>query len=229
MEFRFIDTPAVKAAAIPALFAQAGLEYRSVETLNWKDRFPYLPATSFALAWCRDGLMLHWKVTEDDVLAGVGEDLGHIWEDSCVEFFFAPAGDGIYYNFECNCIGKLYLGAGPGRADRQLATPEVLASIDRSTLFVKENDKKPIIFDIKDGYMKLFIESTIGSMEEDLDIDKEGKDIMIGFNPKFMIDALRAVDEENVTIYMVNPKAPCFIRNEEEDYVYIILPVNFIR
>lgn len=106
---------------------------------------------------------------------------------------------------------------------------ELLASIDRSTLFVKENDKKPIIFDIKDGYMKLFIESTIGSMEEDLDIDKEGKDIMIGFNPKFMIDALRAVDEENVTIYMVNPKAPCFIRNEEEDYVYIILPVNFIR
>lgn len=131
MEFRFIDTPAVKAAAIPALFAQAGLEYRSVETLNWKGRFPYLPATSFALAWCRDGLMLHWKVTEDDVLAGVGEDLGHIWEDSCVEFFFAPAGDGIYYNFECNCIGKLYLGAGPGRADRQLASQEVLASIDR--------------------------------------------------------------------------------------------------
>ena len=131
MEFRFIDAPAVKAAAIPALFAKSDMEYRSVETLNWKDRFPYLPATSFALAWCRDGLMLHWKVTEDDVLAGVGEDLGHIWEDSCVEFFFAPAGDGIYYNFECNCIGKLYLGAGPGRADRQLATPEVLASIDR--------------------------------------------------------------------------------------------------
>ena len=106
---------------------------------------------------------------------------------------------------------------------------ELLNCIDRSTLFVKENDKKPIIFDIRDGYMKLNIESTIGSMEEDLDIDKEGKDMMIGFNPKFLIDALRVIDEETVTLYMVNPKAPCFIRNEEEDYIYIILPVNFIR
>jgi DNA polymerase-3 subunit beta len=66
-------------------------------------------------------------------------------------------------------------------------------------------------------------------MEEELDIDKEGKDMMIGFNPKFLLDALRVIDEETVTLYMVNPKAPCFIRNEEEDYIYIILPVNFIR
>ena len=66
-------------------------------------------------------------------------------------------------------------------------------------------------------------------MEEDIDIDKEGKDMMIGFNPKFLLDALRVIDEETVTIYMVNPKAPCFIRNEDEDYIYIILPVNFIR
>ena len=106
---------------------------------------------------------------------------------------------------------------------------DLISCIDRSTLFVKENDKKPIIFDIKDGFMKLFIESTIGSMEEELDIDKEGKDMMIGFNPKFLLDALRVIDEETVTLYMVNPKAPCFIRNEEEDYIYIILPVNFIR
>ena len=56
---------------------------------------------------------------------------------------------------------------------------------------------------------------------------KEGKDIMIGFNPKFFIDALRVIDEEEVTLYMVNPKAPCFIKNSEESYIYLILPVNF--
>ena len=106
---------------------------------------------------------------------------------------------------------------------------ELLSCIDRSTLFYKENDKKPIIFDVRDGYMKMFIESAIGSMEEDIDIDKEGKDIMIGFNPKFLIDALRVIDDETVTVYMVNPKAPCFIRNAAEEYIYIILPVNFIR
>ena len=77
--------------------------------------------------------------------------------------------------------------------------------------------------------MQLSIDSQIGSMQEEIDVDKEGKDIMIGFNPRFLMDALRAIDEETVTLYMVNPKAPCFIRNDTEDYIYIILPVNFIR
>ena len=67
----------------------------------------------------------------------------------------------------------------------------------------------------------------MGSMNEEIDIDKEGKDIMIGFNPKFLIDALRVIDDENVTIYMVNPKAPCYIKDDEQKYVYLILPVNF--
>ena len=56
---------------------------------------------------------------------------------------------------------------------------------------------------------------------------KEGKDILIGFNPKFFIDALRVIDEEEVTIYMVNPKAPCFIKDDEGTFIYLILPVNF--
>ena len=34
-------------------------------------------------------------------------------------------------------------------------------------------------------------------------------------------------DDENITIYMVNPKAPCYIRDEEQQYIYLILPVNF--
>ena len=64
-------------------------------------------------------------------------------------------------------------------------------------------------------------------MNEEIDIEKEGKDIMIGFNPKFLIDALRVIDDETVDIYLVNPKAPCFIRDKEENYIYLILPVNF--
>ena len=71
------------------------------------------------------------------------------------------------------------------------------------------------------------INSFIGSMNEDIDIQKEGKDIMIGFNPKFFIDALRVIDEEEVALYMVNPKAPCFIKDDNEKFIYLILPVNF--
>ena len=104
---------------------------------------------------------------------------------------------------------------------------ELLNCIDRATLLVKEGDKKPIIINITDGSMELKINSVVGSMNEDIDIEKQGKDLMIGFNPKFLIDALRVIDDEEVDLYMVNPKAPCFIKNPEESYIYLILPVNF--
>lgn len=104
---------------------------------------------------------------------------------------------------------------------------EFLNCIDRATLLVKEGDKKPIIINILDGSMELKINSILGSMNEDIDIEKQGKDLMIGFNPKFLIDALRVIDDEEVDLYMVNPKAPCFIKNQEESYIYLILPVNF--
>jgi DNA polymerase-3 subunit beta len=104
---------------------------------------------------------------------------------------------------------------------------ELLNCIDRATLLVKEGDKKPIIITIKDTGMELKINSILGSMNEEIDIEKNGKDLMIGFNPKFLIDALRVIDDEEVELYMVNPKAPCFIKNKEESYIYLILPVNF--
>lgn len=104
---------------------------------------------------------------------------------------------------------------------------ELLNCIDRATLLIRESDKKPIIVQISDGEMRLKLTSGVGSMNEEIVIEKEGKDILIGFNPKFLIDALRVIDDEMVTLYLVNPKAPCFIRDEKGTYIYLILPVNF--
>mgnify|MGYP001101724174 CR=1 FL=1 len=104
---------------------------------------------------------------------------------------------------------------------------ELLDCIDRATLLVKEGDKKPVIINIADGSMQLRMNTTVGSMDEEIDISKEGKDLMIGFNPKFLIDSLRVIEDEVIDLYMVNPKAPCFIRNAEGTYIYVILPVNF--
>ena len=106
---------------------------------------------------------------------------------------------------------------------------EFLNCIDRATLLVKEGDKKPIIINITDGTVELKVTSPLGSMNEEIDITKEGKDILIGFNPKFLMDALRVIDDEEVNIYLVNSKAPCFIRDSEERYIYLILPVNFLE
>ena len=103
---------------------------------------------------------------------------------------------------------------------------EFLDSIDRANLLIREGDKKPIIINITDGSLEVKVQSAIGSLNEDIDINKEGKDIMIGFNPKFLVDALRVIDEEEVTIYLMNSIAPCIIRDETSSYLYLILPIN---
>ena len=104
---------------------------------------------------------------------------------------------------------------------------EFLNCIERATILIRENDKKPLIINIGDNSMEMKLNSSFGSMNADLMIHKTGKDIMIGFNPKFLIDALRVIDDEEINIYMMNPKSPCFIKDDEENYIYLILPVNF--
>lgn len=103
---------------------------------------------------------------------------------------------------------------------------ELQNCIERASLLIRETDKKPIIIDIKNNDFELKINTAIGSMNEEIDITLEGKDIVIGFNPKFLLDALRVIDDESVDIYLINAKAPCFIRDKEQSYIYLILPVN---
>ena len=104
---------------------------------------------------------------------------------------------------------------------------EFLNCIERATILIRENDKKPLIINIGDNSMEMKLNSSFGSMNADLMIHKTGKDIMIGFNHKSLIDALRVIDDEEINIYMMNPKSPCFIKDDEENYIYLILPVNF--
>ena len=103
----------------------------------------------------------------------------------------------------------------------------LLECIDRSTLLVRDSDRKPVVFEIHDHVMSLQLKSDFGSMNEPLSIEKEGDDLMIAFNPQFFIEALRVISDEEVTLYMTNPKYPCFIRDAQDSYIYLILPVNF--
>ena len=105
---------------------------------------------------------------------------------------------------------------------------EFMDSIDRSMILIRDSDRKPIILNVEDSNVNLKVRSTIGSMNADVSAYKAGKDIMIAFNPKFLLDALRVIDDEEVELYMMNPKSPCFIKDEEGTYIYLILPVNFI-
>lgn len=108
----------------------------------------------------------------------------------------------------------------------KLNKKEMLDCIDRATLLVRENDKKPIVINIEDGAMRLEVKSQLGAWNEELSIEKEGKDLMIGFNPRFLIDALRVIDDDEIDLYFMNARTPCLIKDQSESYTYLILPVN---
>jgi DNA polymerase-3 subunit beta len=57
-------------------------------------------------------------------------------------------------------------------------------------------------------------------------ITKEGKDLKIGLNPKYIVDVLRVIEDEEISMYFFNSNSPCFIKNDEESYIYLILPIN---
>ncbi len=109
----------------------------------------------------------------------------------------------------------------------QVNNRELTGCIDRSLLLIKETDKKPLIFKVNDDSLEVKINTSMGSLNEKLNIKKEGNDILIAFNPKFMMDAMRVIDDEEINLYMMNVKAPCIIKDKEETYMYLVLPVNF--
>lgn len=103
---------------------------------------------------------------------------------------------------------------------------QLFGSIDRASLLIRESEKKPIIFNVKEGNVKIEINTSLGSMDENIDVVQEGMDIMIAFNPKFLMDALRVIDDEEINMYFINSKAPFFIKNDEGSYIYLIVPVK---
>ena len=161
------------------------------------------------------------------ILTGEAEDM--------VDIFFAD--NHILFEFDETKVVSRLIEGEYFHIDQMLSSDydtkvkinkrEFLNCIDRATLLIREGDKKPIILNIQDGSLQLKINSFVGSMNEEIEIEKEGKDLLFRFKPKFIIDALRVIDDEEVTLYMVNPKAPCFIKDDAGTYVYLILPVNF--
>ena len=162
------------------------------------------------------------------ILSGEAEDMMHIYfQHNLILFEFDQTRvvsrliDGNYFRVD-------QMISGDYETKVTISRRELMECIDRSLLMVRESDRKPIILGIMDEIMEIRINSEIGSLDETIPIVKEGKDLNIGFNPKYMIDALRVIDDENIDIYFMNSKAPCIIRDSQNSYVYLILPVNFI-
>ena len=130
--------PALELDALPAWLDEQGEQFNVIDTVNWAE-YPYRPDACFRIVATDRGFVINYRVTEESVAAVADGDCGHVWEDSCVEFFSCPTDDGTYYNVECNCVGTVLVAAGKDRNARTFAPREVLESIQRWSSLGREN------------------------------------------------------------------------------------------
>ncbi len=91
-----------------------------------------------------------------------------------------------------------------------------------------EKEKKyPVKVQVDIGKVVISCTNQTGDAKEELFVSTEGKNLEAGFNPKYFLDALKAIEDEDVFIEFGSSISPCLVKSvENNDYVYMILPIR---
>ena len=133
-----IEALPLEASQAPQLLDEMSVSFNPVQSVNWPDGYPYCPDAQFRLAWCPEGFVIHYRVSEQSVLARFTDDHDMVWTDSCMEFFIRNAESNTYYNIECNCIGTMVIGLRGEEFGVRPLSLEALAQVKRWTSLGRE-------------------------------------------------------------------------------------------
>ena len=116
-----------------------------------------------------------------------------------------------------NCPVKLVANVG-----------DLASSVDRVGLIVSEKYKSPVRCVFSNQVLLMRTNTTIGAAEDRCSIAGDGKELEIGFNVRYLADALRAIPSEEVVLELTNGLSPIVLTPAEEkhDFAYMVLPVR---
>ena len=105
---------------------------------------------------------------------------------------------------------------------------DLASSIERVGLIVSEKYKSPVRCIFGSQVLQLRTNTTIGAAEDRCAIAGDGKELEIGFNVRYLADALRAIPSEEVVLELTNGLSPIVMTPAEDkyDYSYMVLPVR---
>ena len=96
-----------------------------------------------------------------------------------------------------------------------------------SSSSMEKEKKYPVKVSIDIGKITISCTNQTGDAKEEMMVSTEGKNLEVGFNPKYFLDACRCIDDEEIFVDFGSNISPCIIRPiEESDYVYMILPIR---
>ena len=116
-----------------------------------------------------------------------------------------------------NCPIKLVANVG-----------ELQSSVERVGLIVSEKYKSPVRCVFSNQVLNMRTNTTIGAAEDRCTLAGDGKELEIGFNVRYLADALRVIPSEEVTLELTNGLSPIVLTpvDDKADFAYMILPVR---
>ena len=104
---------------------------------------------------------------------------------------------------------------------------DFLDGVERASLLAKVGKNNLVRLEIKDGSIEITSKSEEGNVKEYIIVSKEGNDLTIGFNSKYLIDVLKVIDDENIVLLFNTSVSPCLVKPVSGDnFEYLILPVR---
>ncbi len=96
-----------------------------------------------------------------------------------------------------------------------------------SSSSIEKEKKYPVKVNVDIGKVTISCTNQTGDAKEELFVATEGKNLEAGFNPKYFLDSLKSIDDEDVYIEFGSSISPCLVKSvENNDYVYMILPIR---
>ena len=133
-------------------------------------------------------------------------------------------------------VSRLYLGEFikkenviPARFETcvTVAREELIASAERAAVLIRGDKNNLVTLEIGTESVKVSSVSDFGNVSETVKAGLEGVETTVSMNAKFLLDALRALDEESVVLCFNGPVSPFILQNaERKDSLYLILPVR---
>lgn len=104
---------------------------------------------------------------------------------------------------------------------------ELLSAVERASLvIVNDIGKAPVVLNIEDGEIKIDCETSAGHVKELIPVEMVGENVKIGFNNRYLLDALKAVDGDEIKLSFTGGMKPCLITPVAgETYKYLVLPL----
>lgn len=111
------------------------------------------------------------------------------------------------------------------KEELKINTQEFLQAARRASILTSQDSQSVKINIIKDRMVITKNTPDLGEAREEIEVNYKGGELAIGFNPTFLIDVLKNVENENVDFGFIDPEKPAVIRSGE-DYTYIVLPMQ---